>query len=173
MIWTVLFILPVFSMGATFDIDWVLGVSETLEVGVGDTIKFNWGQSISHNVNWSPPLFPTSETTNDLNHVETYVVPRLASGNDYIVICNFHPTMRVIVRVGSDENITSAPTKNPTSFPTVVSTGGVDEMTTIANFGIIIASVVTIVAVGIYVWSYWIYTKNPVNRPMKIKTSYM
>jgi hypothetical protein len=119
--WSVLLtllMLPALSLGATFDVNWVLGVSETLDVAVGDTINFNWGQTISHNVDWTPVLFPTSGTTSDSSNVETYTVPSSAAGNDYLVICTIHPSMQVNVRVQSDENSTSAPTDFPTPLPT-------------------------------------------------------
>lgn len=188
MIWSVLLILlgsPAFSLGATFDVDWVLGVSETLDVAVGDTIKFNWGQNISHNVDWTPELFPTSGTSSDFSHVETYVIPSLAAGNDYLAVCTIHPSMQVNVRVQSDQNSTSSPTPvpsespsksptpKPTPFPTVMiitaSTDSGGGMTTIVITGIIIASVAAIAAVGIAVWSYWRYQKNPGPRPVRIQ----
>ena len=153
------------SLGATHSINWAIGTSETLTVGVGDTINFNWNDTFSHNVQWSPPLFQTTNNE-QAPHMETYTIPADASGQFYTVICGIHPSMQLSLTVLNGD--TAVPTAAPT-IKVVTATTESEGMTTVAIFGVIVASIGLICTLGVIGWSYIRYKRRA--QPMKIEAS--
>lgn len=153
------------SLGATHSITWSLGTSETLTVGVGDTINFNWNDTLTHNVQWSPPLFQSTINA-DAPHVETYTIPSDASGQFYTIVCGIHPSMQLSLTVQNGD--TPAPTALPT-IKVVTATAESEGMSTVAIAGVIVASIGLICVIGVIGWSYIRYKRRA--QPMKIEAS--
>lgn len=149
------------SLGATHSITWALGTSETLTAEVGDTVNFIWNDTITHNVQWSPPLF-LQRNNAEAPHVETYTIPPDASGQIYTVICGIHPSMQLTMTVRA------APTATPT-IKVVTATTESEGMTTVVILGVIVASIGLICTLGVIGWSYIRYKRRA--QPMKIEAS--